>query len=452
MNTPTLESIFAGIPEDWKNLLVRELKQELTTALIALNKVKDINTLRPSPADIFNFARKTPFDNIKIVLLGQDPYPSAEANGLSFSCNKKIQPSLSVIFNNLMLMKLIGAKPVHGNLDSWASQGILLLNASLTTMHGVSNAHKSIWVPYTDAIIRKISQHHRPIFILLGNDAIAKTSMIDPNCKILTWGHPSPLNRVNQRDCPANFKYCTVFKAAHEELLSRGITINWDNTTVDIDRGTTDNTIDNTIINNNNDNNSAQIIARTPNQSDILPPDDSIYIFTDGGCTANGKSNARSSYAFYIITTRHVWELSGIVPEVEIAGEEFKTSNNRGELLAISSALKFICDYIKSVDAPSALSAQRSKYTINIITDSKYAIGCYTVWGTNWKNNPEKQVDKKNLDIIMPIIDLIEESSVVADFKFIHIRSHKKRPVGKELFYWNGNDIVDKMCQRVLSQ
>jgi uracil-DNA glycosylase len=490
MNIEPPNKIFDILSDDWKNILVNDIEVELINILNTISKIEP-NTLCPKADLIFNFAKFHSPSDTKIVLLGQDPYIGEdEAMGLSFSCNKKIPPSLQNIYKNLVIKGLINKMPTTGDLTSWARQGILLLNTSLTTIRGKSNAHKELWSKYTNHVIRKISERGNIIFILLGNDAKQKRNLIvsapgaTPN-KIFTWGHPSPLNSVNRTECPSNFKYCDVFELSHNELLKRGVTINWmpvqalPETPITAPITTPDRPQnefklpDNELFKLNVNSISVGII------SEKLPkaPTDDIYIFTDGGCTGNGKTHAKASWAFYMVYKQSFYCMCDRVAEVDLGGK-FKTSNQRGELLAISKAVQFI-DLINTKsaeerlidvknDLPVDVKSIRHNYIITlpsggitpidfrthkvyIYTDSKYSIGCYTLWAPKWRNSGEQ---KKNMDIIMPTLDIIDKINSYTELKFTHIRSHTKvipaDPV--ERFHYYGNDIADKLCSSILKK
>ncbi|MEO6850214.1 MAG: uracil-DNA glycosylase [Mucilaginibacter sp.] len=154
----------------------------------------------PKGGEIFNAFGKTPFEKVKVVILGQDPYPGDhQAHGLSFSVQKgiAIPRSLNNIYKELAT-DISGFKmPVHGNLEEWAKQGVLLLNATLTVRAGESASHqKKGWERFTDEVIKKISDEKKGVvFILWGNYAQSKSVLIDPsNHHILRSVHPSPLS------------------------------------------------------------------------------------------------------------------------------------------------------------------------------------------------------------------------------------------------------------------
>lgn len=156
-------------------------------------------TLFPNPYNIFNAFNLTPFDRVKVVILGQDPYHGAgQSHGLAFSVQKgtKIPPSLHNIFKELV--DDMGYKyPIHGDLSSWADQGVLLLNTLLSVRSGEPLSHRDKgWEKFTDQVIKTLSaQREHIVFILWGAQAWKKSALIDEtkHC-ILKAPHPSPLS------------------------------------------------------------------------------------------------------------------------------------------------------------------------------------------------------------------------------------------------------------------
>ena len=154
----------------------------------------------PKGGDIFNAFWKTPFTNLKVVILGQDPYHGEhQAHGLSFSVQKGIgiPPSLRNIYKELKIDIPGFVIPNHGDLTEWAEQGVLLLNASLTVRAGTPGSHqKKGWETFTDAVIKKISDEKEGVvFILWGSFAQAKSELIDSKKHhIIKSPHPSPFS------------------------------------------------------------------------------------------------------------------------------------------------------------------------------------------------------------------------------------------------------------------
>ncbi len=195
------EATQVQIEESWKEALQDEFQKPyfpLIKQFIVAQKAKGKIVYPPGPL-IFNAFNLTPFSELKVVILGQDPYHGAgQAHGLCFSVQKgvKVPPSLVNIFKEIKTDVGI-APPNHGNLEKWAKQGVLLLNASLTVNAGEANSHAQCgWQTFTDAVIKKISDEKTGIiFLLWGNFAKAKKSLIDTSKHfVLESAHPSPLS------------------------------------------------------------------------------------------------------------------------------------------------------------------------------------------------------------------------------------------------------------------
>jgi uracil-DNA glycosylase len=176
----------------------------------------------PKPSDVFNAFKFTPFNEVKVVILGQDPYHGAnQAHGLSFSVQKgvAIPPSLKNIYKELQA-DIPGFKiPAHGDLSSWAKQGVLLLNATLTVRAGEPGSHQKMgWEQFTDQAIRALSEQREGlVFMLWGRYAQAKASLINPTKHVvLTAAHPSPFSAYN------GFFGCSHFSKANAYLVKKG--------------------------------------------------------------------------------------------------------------------------------------------------------------------------------------------------------------------------------------
>ncbi len=188
------------IEPGWKAVLESEFEQPYFQAIAAfLRREKEENKVMYPPGPlIFNAFDSTPFDAVKVVILGQDPYHNpGEAMGLSFSVPRgvAVPPSLKNIYKELK--EDVGAPvPAHGDLTSWAQQGVFLLNAMLTVAHKQPQSHHHIgWQNFTDAVIRKLSeQREHLVFMLWGNFARKKSALIDASKHlVLEAAHPSPL-------------------------------------------------------------------------------------------------------------------------------------------------------------------------------------------------------------------------------------------------------------------
>ncbi len=190
----------AEFNNDWDDLLKDEFEKEyyLNLRKFLINEYKT-QKIHPSMYDIFNALKFTPYKDVKVVILGQDPYHGPnQAHGFSFSVKPGVQtpPSLRNMFKELN-SDLRCYIPNNGFLESWAKQGILLLNTVLTVREGQANSHKGKgWEIFTDRIIELLNKREEPIvFILWGRNAISKEALItNPIHKIIKSVHPSPLS------------------------------------------------------------------------------------------------------------------------------------------------------------------------------------------------------------------------------------------------------------------
>lgn len=190
------------MPKDWQQLLAQQLDLPYYHKLIkfvAAERLNHPDAIFPEDANVFNALRLTPVSKVRVVILGQDPYPTrGHAHGLAFSVQPEVKPlpaSLRNIFKEL-ISDLNVPQPTTGSLIPWAKQGVLLLNTVLTVREGQANSHqKQGWETLTDAIIGKLSEKcERVIFVLWGKPAQKKESLIDLNKHAcLKSAHPSPL-------------------------------------------------------------------------------------------------------------------------------------------------------------------------------------------------------------------------------------------------------------------
>lgn len=188
------------IHNSWQDILVDEFKKPYYHSLRDfLKKEYRTQKIHPDMYHIFEALELTPYEKVKVVILGQDPYHGAnQAHGLSFSVQPgvNIPPSLNNIYKELE--SDLGVKPAkHGNLVSWAKQGVLLLNTVLTVREGQAYSHRGKgWERLTDTIIEKLNEREQSVvFILWGKPAQEKMKMIDRSKHIiLTSSHPSPLS------------------------------------------------------------------------------------------------------------------------------------------------------------------------------------------------------------------------------------------------------------------
>jgi len=188
------------IDTSWKEVLAQEFEKDYFKKLSAfVHEEYRTHKIYPPAKLVFNAFDQCPFDQVKVVILGQDPYHGpGQAHGLCFSVNDGITfpPSLRNIFKELQ--QDVGKPiPTTGNLTDWAKQGVLLLNATLTVRAGQAGSHqKKGWEQFTDAVIHQInSQKEHVVFILWGSYAIRKGEFIDQSKHlVLTSVHPSPLS------------------------------------------------------------------------------------------------------------------------------------------------------------------------------------------------------------------------------------------------------------------
>ena len=205
----------------WKELLKEEFTKPyfpLIKKFILEQKAEGKRIFPPGPL-IFNAFRLTPLSRLKVVILGQDPYHgSGQAHGLCFSVPKGVKPPPSLVNIFKELNRDLGIEiPTHGNLESWAEQGVLLLNASLTVNEGEANSHAGCgWHRFTDAVIQKISDSQSGIvFLLWGRFAQEKEILIDTSRHfVLKAAHPSPFSADR-------FFGCRHFSKTNELLIKQ---------------------------------------------------------------------------------------------------------------------------------------------------------------------------------------------------------------------------------------
>lgn len=189
-----------NIHPSWKAQLSVEFEKDYFQKLVAFVRNEySQGVCYPKGSQIFSAFEHCPFENVKVVIIGQDPYHGVnQANGLCFSVQDGIEhpPSLVNIFKEIQ-QDLGISYPVSGNLERWASQGVLLLNATLTVRANQAGSHQNQgWETFTDSVIRAVSEkNNQVVFLLWGGYAKKKSTLIDASkhC-VLTSGHPSPLS------------------------------------------------------------------------------------------------------------------------------------------------------------------------------------------------------------------------------------------------------------------
>lgn len=216
-------------PKSWQNILTEIFAKDYMKNLADfLKKERENHTIFPKKADVFTAFNKTPFENIRVVILGQDPYHGLDqAHGLSFSVQNGIKapPSLVNIYKELESDIKDFKIPNHGNLIKWAEQGVFLINTVLTVRAHEAFSHRNKgWELFTDEVIKNISNKlENVVFVLWGAPAKTKIKLID-NKKhlILTSAHPSPLSAYR------GFFGCKHFSKINDFLKNKGYAeIDW---------------------------------------------------------------------------------------------------------------------------------------------------------------------------------------------------------------------------------
>ena len=220
--------MYVKLDASWKEVLMNEFEKDYFKKLTDfVQNEYNTKTIYPPQSEIFSAFDFTPFENVKVVILGQDPYHGeGQANGLSFSVADgiKLPPSLRNIYKELK--DDVGIEiSTSGNLESWAKQGVLLLNATLTVEATKAGSHqKKGWETFTDAVIQKLSdQKENLVFILWGAYAQKKGAKIDRNKHfVIESAHPSPLGAYR------GFWGSKPFSTTNQFLKSKNITeIDW---------------------------------------------------------------------------------------------------------------------------------------------------------------------------------------------------------------------------------
>jgi uracil-DNA glycosylase len=207
----------------WKTALAAEFRKDYFPRLVDFINFERRNyTVYPAEGDVFTAMKATPFENVKVVILGQDPYHgSGQAHGLSFSVKKGVPlpPSLVSIYKELETD--VGSKPPgHGCLTQWAERGVLLLNTTLTVRAGDPGSHQGHgWEEFTDAAIKALNERRAPVvFILWGTPARQKAALIDrAKHSVIESVHPSP------RSAFGGFFGSKPFSSANRRLMATGM-------------------------------------------------------------------------------------------------------------------------------------------------------------------------------------------------------------------------------------
>ena len=212
---------------DWDNVLNEEINKDYFKSLLnTVSKLYEEKTIYPPKKDVFNAFRLN-YKDVKVVILGQDPYHgTGEAHGYAFSCLKTpIPPSLKNIYKELYDDLGIEKDMLDGNLLPWVKQGVMLLNTGLTVEKDKPNSHKDLpWDVFTDEVIKKLNEREKPVvFILWGNNARKKKDLItNSRHLVIESAHPSPFSARN------GFFGSKPFSKTNKFLIKNGINpIKW---------------------------------------------------------------------------------------------------------------------------------------------------------------------------------------------------------------------------------
>ncbi|MFH1244142.1 MAG: uracil-DNA glycosylase [bacterium] len=213
------------IEPSWKRALEHEFEQDYFAQLTNFVKQEyQKTTVYPPPRFIFHAFELTPFEQVKVVILGQDPYHEpGQANGLCFAVNQgvRLPPSLQNIYKEIE--SDLGHQPKYpsGDLEEWGKQGVLLLNATLTVRQHHANSHQNVgWEKFTDAVVKVLSeQKENLVFILWGAYAQKKGAVIDQTRHlVICSAHPSPLSAYSGFFGSRPFSRCNEYLFSHGEL------------------------------------------------------------------------------------------------------------------------------------------------------------------------------------------------------------------------------------------
>ena len=463
--------LFSLVSDEWLEILDTK---ELDGVIETIETKGDTKNITPITSKVFEFARLTDLNNIKVVILGQDPYPRAgDAHGLAFSCLNNVPASLKNIYKCLINYKLIKSMPTEGNLYYWAEQGVLLLNCALTTVVGKSNEHAKYWYDYTANLIKKIVDIYRSnkkplIFMLWGNNAKRYESYILDVVVDVVDDSQSDSTIDKSKD-----KNKTTSKA-RDKTTDKNKTTDKDkntdkNKTTDKDK-TTDKTTNNIhvmlwshpspmaqqklqFVNCDHFIKANKILTENnvdPIDWNQAPPQNDVekgfqmnnkkqIIFTDGSCNPNKTCpNAIAGYATSFI----LGPIKDIVLYGNIKNRPNYANNQRAEGMAIYKALDYLKDKLYLWDEAV------------IVTDSKFYIDMFMEYMPSWEKDDIDFKEKKNPDIIIPMWKLYNELiSVGKEIEFRHIKSHGKSRWGKEpedsykYFCYYQNQYVDELSK-----
>jgi uracil-DNA glycosylase len=406
--------------------------------------IDDLNALSnpkfcPPPSKFFEFARiiLNP-TNINVVIVGMDPYPTqGDAHGLAFSSlSKHIPKSLINIYTAIVNNGYNINKPYTANLTNWAKQGVLLINAALSTEETHAGAHLHIWKNYTDVILTRISNlNDNMIWLLWGNPAQKCSSIINKNNKILTWRHPSPTAQMNCAN-ELKFKNCDHFKKVNNLLQKYNKKeIEWDPNTDNTSRNAKVSSISMAKSGNQTVEDQLELIFNMWKCKNFFNCSSKKHIiFTDGGCYPNDTSkNPTGGYSAIFAC--------GPAYKTVIYGNLKKSvppSNIRAEGMALLRVLKYLIS--KADGWKEAL----------IILDCQFWIDMIANYMPKWSKSTFKE--KANPDLTISIWKAWNVLKPIKTVSLLHTRSHNKangktkEKDSKERYIYEFNDCVDKIA------
>lgn len=396
------KKLLYNLSDEWLKLLNNYLLDEV------VEQIYDVKNLTPPVDKIFQFARETPFDKIKVVILGQDPYPKAgEACGSAFKSLISRPASLLNVYKCLLKHKLIKVIPEDGDLTYWEKQGVLLLNTALTNLIGNTKIpHKKIWLDYTAKLLGDISHlaEDRPLVFMLWGDKAKVYEEYILNGEIYTYSHPSPLSRVN-------FSDCTHFSDANIYFKKNDVEpIDWNVKE-----------------------------PKTDAEEKFDYAQDVQVAFTDGSCYPNKLcKEARAGYAVCFA----MGTFEDVILYGSIDNKKHFASNQRAEGIAIYKVLSFLQKNLQKWN------------NLIIVSDSEFWINMVEKYMPSWAKEGKNFTEKKNSDLTLPMWDLYFQLTEVhgKNISFRHIPSHDKNGWSKkpkssyEYFCHVHNDYVDQLA------
>jgi uracil-DNA glycosylase len=424
----TVSKVVRDLPQEWRNILLFDGGVKLANVLTKVKNelMVDNGRCSPAPEDIFNAFYMTPLTNVKVVLIGQDPYPNPDnAMGLSFSTRGggPVPASLRNIYANLVKRGLMREIPKHGDLRYWAKQGVLLLNTALTTRSGKSKVHTDFWFDYMREVFGRVvdymAANNGGVVILLGNDArdfvaFKPAPQAQRVVKYLYWGHPSPLSTVNKdKNNPLAFINSTVFTDTNLHLtqILHLAPIDWE-TNYQIEE-----------------------------MKEFKPlAERTLYVFSDGSSNHTGAGWA----TVVAIGERYICTCA----------TGLQATNNQMELTGIIRGLQLAMYLVHSINR------------VVFVTDSRYVIGSLWTWEDNEDNTKSHHklignihaptsTRRENTELIAQARDLLTILRTYVQVESLHFNAHTPRATAdtpEKLALWIGNDLCDRRCGSTLAK